>query len=348
MASLNVRRAVPLAVAAGVLAVASTAAAQVPPAGAPAVGPPPGFGGTLVADPAFAGGGGNGGSGGGEGGAGGQPQQPQQQSQPPPAKLRLTNAGINRAKRRVVAQIACQTSGKLTLRTWTDAFLGAKHFGCAGGTVRVRIKLTRKRFRTLRRSDWKIRFILAGGGERHGYRGQLRAPKAGSSRNAQRAGLNLVGAGELGTLGAARAKAHASAGLYWTGAEGYCGLYLENNPFGAGTFTYRLTAPPIPNSTPGAGPDVGQVRYYWYRYGVGWVGDSGWTPPFTIPDEGTGAIFIGEGWEYILLPDAHAWYAGAIAIWWRNAGIADWNWVSTYPRNAFNPVVDGTWCGTDP
>jgi hypothetical protein len=307
MASFNARRAVPLAVAAGVLAFACTAVAQVPPAGAPAVDPPPGFGGTLVADPAFTGGGGEDGTG----------------DQPPPAKLRLTKAGINRAKRRVVAQIECQTSGKLTLRTWTNTFLGAKRFSCAGGTLIVAIKLTRKRFRTLRRSDWKIRFILTGGGERHAYRGQLR-------------------------VGAAGAKAHASAGLYWIGAEGYCGIYLDNNPYGAGTFTYRLNAPPIANSTPGAGPDVGQVRYYWYRYGVGWVGDSGWTPPFTIPDESTGAIFIGEGWEYTLLPDAHAWYAGAIAIWRRNAGVADWNWVPTYPRNAFNPIVDGTWCGTDP
>lgn len=298
----------PLAAAVGGLLAAPAVLAQVPPAGHPATGPPPGFGGSLVSDPAFS-----------------SPPPPQPRAQPvpprppqpesqPPDRLRLSGGSLS--GRVVKLRVICQVSGKLTLRTRSGKRLAAKRFRCRDASQRVRLKLTRRGLRRLRRSGWKMLVILTGGGEIHRYRLRFGA------------------------------SARASAYGYW--GEGYCGIHLGSVPgVTAGRFVFRLNPPPITVSVPGGGPDVGWVRYYWYRYGVGWVGDSGWSEPFDIP-EGPGAIFIAPGWDYTLKPDQHAWYVGAIAIYGRNAARGDWNWVSTFPRNAFNPVLGSIWCGTDP
>jgi hypothetical protein len=215
----------------------------------------------------------------------------------------------------VKVDVVCQVPGKLTLRAWPSRTrLAAKRFRCDDGSALVRLKLSWRDLRKLRRSGSEAKLILTGGGERHRYT------------------VTFPG----------RRSARAAAYQYWVGAEAYCGILTPTG------FKYRLTAPPIRASVPGGGPDVGWVRYYWYRFGVGWVADSGWGEPFNIPDEPSGAVFLGAGWEYLLKVDSNAWYAGAIAIRWRNAGVGDWNWVPTFPLNAFNPVLHNTWCATDP
>jgi hypothetical protein len=299
MASGHARLAAPLAVAAGVLLAAPAALAQ-SPTGVPSAGPPPGFGGTLVADPAF--------------NRPPDPKPPQPPPPPPPqpqAKLRLTSVSLK--GRLVRMRVVCQVPGKLTM--WTrpaNAFLGAKSFGCRTANPTVRIKLTRRGLRKLRRSGWKARFILTGGGERHSYTASFTTATArGSLANG-----------------------------FWAEARAHCGTFAPTG------FKYRLDPPPIFVGVRGGGPDVGWVRYYWYRYGVGWVGDSGWGQPFNIPDEYPGAVFLGTGEAYTILPGTGAWYAGAIAIYSRNAARGDWNWVYTYPVNTFNQVLHTSWCGS--
>jgi hypothetical protein len=308
MAMQRVLSVASVAAAIGGLLAAPAALAQVPPAGHPATGPPPGFGGSLVSDPAFS----------------SQPP-PQSRAQPvtppgsqpesqPPDRLRLVGGSLS--GRVVKLRVICQVSGKLTLRTPRGGKrLAAKRFLCRTASQRVRLRLTRTGLRSFRRSG-EMLVILTGGGETHRYRLRFGA------------------------------SARASAYGYW--GEGYCGIDLGTVPgVHAGQSVFRLNPGPITVSVPGGGPDVGWVRFYWYRYGVGWVGDSGWGEPFDIP-EGPGAIYITQRWDYTLRPDQHAWYVGAIAIYGRNAARGDWYWVSTFPRNHFNPVLGNIWCGTDP
>jgi hypothetical protein len=204
----------------------------------------------------------------------------------------------------------------VTVRTWRGRKrLGAKQFTCANGSSAVEVRFSGRAARKLgRRSKWVLHAALAVGGVTRAYRVVAYNPRPARASEGQ--------------------FARASDGQYWTQAYGRCGVLA------GGQFLYQIDPPPIASPS----GDIGRVRYYWYRYGVGWVGDTGWQTPFTIPP-GPGGVFLGPGAGYILKADSGAWYAGVIAVNWQYANETQWNWVFAHSENVFNPNdPSNTWC----
>lgn len=309
------RRSVLAVTAIGIVAgLAQTASAAYPPPGPPPSGPPPGFGGTLVADPGGtigtadpgSDGGGGGGGGGGQGDTGTSPVRVASVISRP---LRLNG-------RRVAIRLSCLGSGQVVLRTYkTKRLVGASSFSCSrAGRGTAYLKLSRRWARKLaRRSSWDMLVVIRALRETVFERVRLTTRRAAS--------------------------AHASAGTYWANAAGVCGS-PASYPSG-----FTIEPPPIGTRTPGY-DDWVSVRFYVYRYGVGWVKDGGWSDWYALPGSSTGSLLIGFQ-SYIDFPArVDGWYAGAVAIWWYNAQYWDWNWVRTRRHEfySFEPDPSGWYC----